>query len=117
VGGGGAGFAATGRAYVAFALANPALFRLIFSSAVPEPASGLSEKKDAASLLLVECAGSMAGEANAEEARRIATQCWALVHGLAVLILDKRLPNDPNLIANVIDMAVAQIRTGRAWAE
>lgn len=112
VGGGGAGFAATGRAYVAFALANPALFRLIFSSAVPEPASGLSERKDEASLLLVECAASMAGEANTEEARRIATQCWALVHGLAVLILDKRLPNDPNLIANVIDMAVAQIRTG-----
>jgi AcrR family transcriptional regulator len=32
-GGGKAGFLATGRAYVAFALANPALFRLAFSSA------------------------------------------------------------------------------------
>lgn len=111
-GGGSAGFAATGRAYVAFALANPALFRLIFSSAAPESAGGPSEKKDEASLLLMEFAASVGGRANAEEARRIATQSWALVHGLAVLMLDKRLPNDPNLVANVIDRAVSQMRTG-----
>lgn len=113
-GGGSAGFAATGRAYVAFALANPALFRLIFSSAVPEPAGGPSEKEDEASLLLMEFMASMAGGANREEARKIATQSWALVHGLSVLILDKRLPNDPNLVANVIDKAVSQMRTGRS---
>ncbi len=33
-GGGSAGFTATGRAYVRFALANPGLFRLIFASAM-----------------------------------------------------------------------------------
>lgn len=113
-GGGSAGFAATGRAYVAFALANPALFRLIFSSAIPEPAGGPSNKEDDASLLLMEFAALMASRADADEARKIATQAWALVHGLAVLILDKRLPNDPNLVANVIDKAVSQMRTGRS---
>ena len=111
-GGGSAGFAATGKAYVAFALANPALFRLIFSSPVLESAGVLSEKEDGASLLLIENAALVAGSANAEEARKFATQSWALVHGLAVLILDKRLPNDPNLVANVIDKAVSQMRSG-----
>lgn len=110
-GGGSAGFAATGKAYVAFALANPALFRLIFSSAVLELAGLPSEKEDGASLLLMEFAASVAGGAGAEEARKIAAQSWALVHGLAVLILDKRLPNDPNLVANVIDKAVSQIQS------
>ena len=39
VGGGAAGFAATGQAYVRFALANPALFRLIFTSSAARRSS------------------------------------------------------------------------------
>ncbi len=113
-GGGIAGFAATGKAYVAFALANPALFRVIFSRAEPEPAGGPSEKEDEASQLLMEFATAMAGHANTEEARVIATQSWALVHGLAVLILDKRLPNDTALVGDVIDKAASQMRTARS---
>jgi AcrR family transcriptional regulator len=111
-GGGSAGFAATGKAYVAFALANPALFRLIFSSAVPDATGGPADKEDDASLLLMEFAASIAGRAKKGEARKIATQAWALVHGLAVLILDKRLPNDLSLVANIIDKAVSQMKTG-----
>ncbi len=44
-GGGAHGFAATGRAYVRFALANPALFRLIFASAAQHglPVTGPDE--------------------------------------------------------------------------
>ena len=116
-GGGGAGFAATGKAYVAFALANPALFRLIFASPVPEPGGEPSEKQDKASLLLMEFAASQAVELGTNEVRRIATHAWALVHGLAVLILDKRLPNDPNLVANVIDKAVSQMRNSIVRAQ
>lgn len=102
-GGGEAGFKATGRAYVAFALANPALFRVIFSRVEPEAASGAAEMDDEASRLLSEFATSMVDAGDTQTARLIATQAWALVHGLAVLILDKRLPNDPELIASVID--------------
>jgi AcrR family transcriptional regulator len=102
-GGGSAGFKAAGRAYVAFALANPALFRVIFSRAEPDAAAGAEEKDDEASRLLMEFASSVAGPDESATARLVATQAWALVHGLAVLILDKRLPNDPDLIAGVID--------------
>jgi AcrR family transcriptional regulator len=113
-GGGIAGFAATGQAYVAFALAHPALFRVIFSRAEPEPEGGPSKKEDETSQLLMEFAASMAGRTSTEEARMIATQSWALVHGLAVLILDKRLPNDTALVGNVIERAASQMRTVRS---
>lgn len=108
-GGGIPSFAASGRAYVAFALANPALFRVIFSRAESVSTGGPSEKKDEASQLLMEFATSMAGHAEPDEARMIAMQSWALVHGLAVLILDARLPNDDAFIGKVIDKAAAQI--------
>jgi len=104
-GGGGNGFRATGRAYVAFALANPALFRVIFSRAETDATAEVQEKDDEASRLLMQFASSVAGREPAT-ARLVATQAWALVHGLAVLILDKRLPNDPDLIAAVIDRGV-----------
>jgi AcrR family transcriptional regulator len=102
-GSGDASFRATGRAYVTFALTNPALFRLIFSRAKQATGRELHSKEDEASKLLTSFAIAMAGENDAEGARLIAIQSWALVHGLAVLILDKRLPHDPDLIEGVIE--------------
>lgn len=75
---------AQGLAYLRFAQAHPALFRLMFSGACvpPEPVG-----ETAYSIL----------------ARRVATltndpaatlACWALVHGLAVLALEGRAPPD-----------------------
>jgi AcrR family transcriptional regulator len=109
-GGGSLGFAATGNAYVAFALDNPALFRLIFSSSAMTGTAEFEPKSDDASALLMQFAASIAGELGPEAAQVVAVQAWALVHGLAVLILDQRLPNDPPLIAKVIRQYVAQLR-------
>jgi hypothetical protein len=109
-GGGSLGFAATGNAYVAFALDNPALFRLVFSSSTMSGTADSGPKSDDASTLLMEFAASIAGELGPEAAQVVAVQAWALVHGLAVLILDQRLPNDPPLIAKVIRQYVAQLR-------
>ena len=99
-GGGAAGFAATGRAYVRFALAEPALFRLAFTHGqfVGNPLDG----DDLASRLLRENALALTG-GDPGRAATVALQAWASAHGLAMLILDGRLPPDDGLIDAVLD--------------
>lgn len=99
-GGGRAGFTATGRAYVRFALANPGLFRLTYSS--PDYThSGLHEG-DLASDLLMANARMLSGNDEAA-ARRLSLQAWAVAHGLAMLMLDKSIPAEDAIIDSVID--------------
>lgn len=93
-------FSATGRAYVRFALANPGLFRLVFTHCQMR-GDGLPEGNLAADLLLGNAAKFTGGDPAA--ARRFAVQAWALVHGLAMLMLDGQLPADEALIDQVID--------------
>lgn len=95
-------FAATGRAYVRFALANPALFRLTFTHCATRD-DGVPDGGLAAQMLQRSAAAIAAGDP--EAARRIAIQAWALVHGLAMLMLDGQLPTDDALIDRVIDSA------------
>ncbi|MBK6799989.1 MAG: WHG domain-containing protein [Novosphingobium sp.] len=95
-------FAATGRAYVRFALAHPALFRLMFSQCEPIGASIFGENL-AARMLQDKAAVATGG--NPEETRRLMIQAWSVVHGLAMLMLDQQLPADDALIDRVIDQA------------
>ncbi len=96
-GGGAAGFAATGRAYVHFALAHPALFRLAFTHGgfAESPSHG----DDEASRMLRDYATQFAGA----DAQRLTLQAWAVAHGLAMLMLDGLLPSDDAMIDAVID--------------
>jgi AcrR family transcriptional regulator len=94
-GGGAKGFAATGRAYVRFAIAHPGLFRLIFTHA--ELAGGPELADNPAARLLRENAQALSGGDDAET-RRIIVRSWAVAHGLAMLILDGHLPPDDALI-------------------
>jgi AcrR family transcriptional regulator len=100
-------FAAVGAAYVRFALRNPAVFRLMFSCAPPRDLFSLPEDALAAPLRLLRehVAGLMpAGEP--EAARKVmAIRAWALVHGLAVLMLDHMVEADDALIDAVIAAA------------
>ncbi len=92
-GGGAAGFDATGAAYVRFALAKPALFRLIFSN--PTPIDRLREptgSSDAAMALLRANTARLAPPDG--DARVMALQSWSLAHGLAMLMLDSQVPAD-----------------------
>lgn len=100
--GGTSAFGATGRAYVRFALAHPALFRLIFTHLPPagETVFGTSL---AARLLQDKAAAATGGDS--QETRRLMVQAWAVVHGLAMLMLDGQLPADDALIDRVIDPA------------
>lgn len=96
-GGGAAGFAATGQAYVRFALDNPALFRLTFAHG--KHAYGTTIGEDEAWRLLRTYAETFAGA----DAERLQLQAWAVAHGLAMLMLDGLIPADDKLIVSVID--------------
>lgn len=102
-GGGKKGFDATGRAYVRFALANPALFRLIFAN-VPQPnGSDWSQSNDSAMRLLQENAAQLAaGATDGDRAKVIALRAWSVVHGLTVLMLDGLVAADDAMIDAVI---------------
>jgi AcrR family transcriptional regulator len=95
-------FAATGRAYVRWALANPALFRLTFSQC-DRAGQTLFGDNLAAQLLRQKASGATGGDPEAEQ--RLMIQAWAVVHGLAMLMLDQQLPADDAMIDRVIDAA------------
>lgn len=107
--GGEAGFAATGRAYVHFALANPALFRLIFSASptAGDPFSRPAEEMPEAFRMLWDNAARLAPpDAGPQAAPLIALEAWALVHGLAILILDGQIPRNDALIDAILSKEV-----------
>jgi len=98
-GGGKEGFAATGRAYVRFALANPALYRLIFTSPlIAAYRVQREERPEAMNFLLANVAAQMGSDPESRETRTAAVEAWALVHGLAMLMLDGQIPADESLI-------------------
>ena len=103
-GGGRPGFLATGRAYVLFALANPALFRLVFSS--PPEHDVLSSEPgsvpEAFRMLLENAVSLLPPHAPPEAVAHAALDSWARVHGLAMLMLDGQIPANAALIEAVL---------------
>ncbi|RYE93090.1 MAG: TetR/AcrR family transcriptional regulator [Oxalobacteraceae bacterium] len=95
-GGGLQGFLATGRAYVEFAVANPALFRLVMTL---DPS--LSQQSEGLADLMVNAARFAPEGADVQT---YSLQCWALVHGLAMLFLDGQVPFDRDLVASVVEV-------------
>jgi AcrR family transcriptional regulator len=90
---------AQGRAYVDFALAHPALFRLMFSG---EKTGGMHEGDTGYSVLARRVSGI--APARAEVATLAA---WGLVHGLATLVLDTRVDTlPPGAIDAALDLLV-----------
>lgn len=99
-GGGQAGFDETGRAYVRFALANPALFRLMMTT---RPPGGMLDADETAvnaamRLLRQNIASLLPPGATEDEQRMAVIKSWALVHGLAMLMLDGQVPADERII-------------------
>ena len=92
---------AAGLGYVDFALARPALFRLIFSSDRPDYADPVLKAVSDASydhlVAIVTAAGGGAGEVAA---------VWAMAHGIADLIVAGRLKPLSALIPEARDAAV-----------
>lgn len=101
-GGGQAGFAATGVAYVRFALANPALFRLTFGATASRNilAAPADHIPDALAFLRENAVGA-AAKAGVDP-RIVAVRAWAMVHGLALLLLEKQVEPEDELIEKVV---------------
>lgn len=100
-GGGRDGFTATGEAYVAFAVAKPALFRLIYAHPprrdpmAPEWGSVSPSMK-----LLLDSSAQFAPPGR--DAHEMALHSWAVVHGLAMLVLAGQVKYDPAAIRAAI---------------
>lgn len=89
------GFGAVGRAYITFALENPALFRLVFANSPDHsPLDWNSGDPDAMPLLHSPAVRDVAEKHGEAAARLFALKAWSLVHGLAVLLLDRQVSAD-----------------------
>jgi len=86
-----------GRAYVRFALAHPAVFRLIMSPAGARRAEG------EASTMLVDTLKGLSGPGLTQAERDMQRlKAWSIVHGLAMLMLDGLVPANKAIIDQVI---------------
>lgn len=75
-----------GLAYVGFARARPALFRLMFADPIGPVAP---DEVDPGAFTVM---ARRAAEVVPADPMNAALACWAIVHGLAMLVLDRRLP-------------------------
>ena len=101
-GGGQKGFDATGLAYVRFALANPSLFRLMIKSQLPDtPTENVAIQE-----LRSNVAAILPKNATARQRQLRAILAWSIVHGIAMLVLDGRLPHDEKMIEAVIRLPI-----------
>ena len=82
-----------GRAYVEFALRHPAYFQAMFrADAVPlDRYPDARKREDEAFGTLVEEIGKLFGDQSPAVRLTISIACWAMVHGLATLILEGTL--------------------------
>lgn len=104
------GRVAAGLGYVDFARSEPALFRLMFSSARPDrSAPALRQAADAAYALLVEAIRAERPEASARDLADEVAASWALVHGLAELILAGRMPDLDGPAGEERDLSIIRI--------
>lgn len=103
-GGGQAGFLASGMAYVRFAVDNPALFRLVFGAVQGcDPLDAPIDSVASAMRGLRQDIEALVPAGMPAAARKAAAlHAWALVHGLAQLVLDGQIPVDWRLIERVL---------------
>lgn len=98
-------FCASGAAYVRFAVAHPALFRLMWRQDVAcDPLSRpIAENHPAMAGLRRGIDALLPDAATPAERRAAALAAWSLVHGIAMLALDGQI----NLVDSEIDAVVA----------
>jgi AcrR family transcriptional regulator len=112
-----AAFDAMGVAYVRFAVANPAHYRVMFGGfvdrEVPEPE--LDAEGAGAFQALVDALAALQhdGQVRADDTLTVARYVWAVVHGVARLAIDGLL-HEPGALEDLIGYAIARLRAGLA---
>lgn len=97
---------ALGRAYVGFALGHPHLFRLMFGGTIESFASHpvLDGASQAAFGFL---RANLGGDTEA------ASAAWAFVHGVAMLLIDRRLKADDGDTLRLVDRLLQRFEAGK----
>ena len=112
---GDAGFRAMGVAYVRFALAHPAHYRIMFGGFVAsgEGPAGVADPDTDAFQVLVDAIVEQqrAGLVRGDDPQQMAIYIWSAVHGIAMLALDGHLPRNMDADA-LIQFANERLRTG-----
>jgi len=112
-----AGFEAMGLAYVQFAVTNPSHYRVMFGGFVSHAGADpelLTEAAGAFQVLvdsIVEQQGL--GLIRGGDAPQLATYIWAVVHGIAMLVIDGQLPAEQSA-DDLARAAMQHIRDGLA---
>jgi AcrR family transcriptional regulator len=98
------GFEAAGRAYILFALANPALYRLMMAtkSSVDHYDANGNAMGDAMQLLKDCVAGVLPAKASPMKHKVAALHAWSLVHGISMLMLDGLVAPDGEVIDRLV---------------
>lgn len=111
------GFEEMGRAYVRFALDNPAHYRVMFgvwsSREHDDPALWAAGTR--AFQLLVDALAALQRDGVARRDQppdAVALYVWATVHGIATLAIDGRLPEGPGGVRDLTEFAVRRLGTG-----
>ncbi|MEM7524535.1 MAG: TetR/AcrR family transcriptional regulator [Pseudomonadota bacterium] len=112
-------FVASGLGYVDFAVAHPALFRLMFSSRRVQKDENAYETRAQAAFDHLRAFASEQGGGDPfvdEEARATLIAAWAIVHGLADLMINKRptmlLEMDPETRDRVLTKVISRAALG-----
>ena len=110
-------FEAMGVAYVAFAAANPAHYRVMFGGFVEPEACDPELAAEAAGAFqaLVDALAALqgAGMARGDDTLLMARYVWAMVHGVAMLAIDGQL-REPGAVDALMQYALKRLRTGIA---
>jgi AcrR family transcriptional regulator len=110
----------SGRAYIDFAMSQPALFRLMFDRATRHPDDAeLQASRSQAMTVLLACASSMTQAPVDDERTKVsAAAAWGLVHGLSDLAMGGQLAAlgmDPlQLVERVMSLPVEAMMPGSA---
>ena len=109
-------FQELGVAYVTFAITQPHLFRMMFSSEL-EPLRTVEPLRTAADRAYAEFTGALRAAAGpAVDVDVAATAAWALVHGLSVLLLDRQLPGHGSTVEGSAQLARTVLRQANLLA-
>lgn len=113
-----AGFEAMGEAYLAFAVANPSHYRVMFGrfleSCVRDPE--LVQEAEGAFQALVDAlvAQQREGLARRDDPVLLARFVWSVVHGVAMLTIDGQLPRDDDAARLVTRYTLERLRAAVA---
>lgn len=115
-----AGFDAMGHAYIRFAIAHPAHYRVMFGGFVDKAARDpeLQEEASGAFQALVDAlvAQQAAGLVRPDDPLALARFVWATVHGVAMLAIDGQLPGGRDDVEQLSRFVVGRIEAGISGA-